>query len=107
MVFDGPVFWMPMGILAVVVGGALWSFADRHGWAMTWWKWFLFALWYALFGRTFYAAGTLMGEFEPRAGWRVLLLGLFFTVVCGVGLVRVLAHRPRSADPESSETQEP
>ena len=95
MSFDGPLFWMLMGMIAVLIGGALWSFADRHGWAMTWWKWVLAVLWYAVFCLSFYASGTLVGEFESRAALRVLLLGLFFSLVLGVGLVRVLAHRSR------------
>jgi hypothetical protein len=105
MTFDGPLFWMLMGILAVAIGGGLWSFADQHGWTMTWWKWILAVLWFALFGLSFYAAGTLVGEYEDRAGWRVLLLGLFFTAVFGVGLVRVLAHGRRPAGSEGSETE--
>ncbi len=102
MSFDGPLFWMLMGVLSVVVGAALWSFADRHGWVMTWWKWLLAGLWYALFGLSFYASGTLVGEFEPRAGLRVLLLGLFFSVVLGVALVRLLAHGRRPDNGGSS-----
>jgi hypothetical protein len=95
MSVDSPLFWMLMGMVAVAIGGALWSFADRHRWVLTWWKWLLAALWYAVFGTSFYAAGTLVGEHEPRAGLRVLLLGLFFSLVLGVGLVRVLSHRRR------------
>ena len=97
MSFDGPLFWMLMGALSVAIGAALWSFADRRGWVMTWWKWVLAVLWYALVCLSFYASGTLVGEFEAAAGLRVLLLGLFFSLVLGVGLVRVLAHRGRSA----------
>ena len=72
---------------------------ERRGWKMTWWKWALAVLWYALFSTTFFAAGTLVGELEPRAGLRVLLVGLFLSLVLGVGLVRVLAHRGRGATP--------
>jgi peptidoglycan/LPS O-acetylase OafA/YrhL len=103
---DGPLFWMLMGMIAVLTGGALWSFAQRRGWVMTWWKWVLAVLWYALFSTTFYAAGTLVGEFEPRAGLRVLLVGLFLSLVLGVGLVRVLAHRGGGASPPVRETGE-
>lgn len=92
---QGPLFWMLMGMIAVAIGGALWSFADRRGWVMSWWKWLLVVVWYGVFAVSFYAAGTLVGESEPRAGLRVLLLGLFFCLVLGVGLVRVLAHRRR------------
>lgn len=106
MSFDGPLFWMLMGVVAVAIGGALWSFADRRGWAMTWWKWLMAVLWYVVFSLSFYAAGTLVGELEPRAGLRVLLLGLFFTLVLGVGLVRVLAHRKRPAVEGSPAAQE-
>ena len=80
---QGPLFWMLMGVIAVAIGGALWSFADRRGWVMTWWKWLLVVVWYGVFAVSFYAAGTLVGEFEPRAGLRVLLLGLFFCIVLG------------------------
>ena len=95
MSFDGPVFWMLMGMIAVLIGGALWSFSDRRGWVLTWWKWLLVVLWYAGFCLSFYASGTLVGENEAKAGLRVLLLGLFVSLVLGVGLVRVLAHRSR------------
>jgi len=84
-------------VLSVGIGEALWSFADRRGWVMTWWKWLLVVLWYAVFCLSFYAAGTLVGELEPRAGLRALLLGLFLSLVLGVGLVRVLALRKRPA----------
>ncbi len=92
-----PLFWMLMGMIAVLSGGALWSFADRRGWVLPWWKWLLAALWYAVFGLSFYASGTLLGEYEPKAGLRVLALGLFVSLVLGVGLVRVLAHRGKKA----------
>jgi hypothetical protein len=107
MTFDGPLLWMLMGILSIAVGGALWSFAERHGWSMTWWKWLLAVFWYALFCLSFYSAGTLVGEHEGRAGWRVLLLGLFFTAVFGVGLVRLLSHGRRPAGHEGSATDKP
>jgi peptidoglycan/LPS O-acetylase OafA/YrhL len=97
---------MLMGALAVFMGGALGSFADRRGWAMPWWKWLLALAWYAVFALTFYASGTLVGEREPAAGVRVLLVGLFLVVVLGVGLVRVLAHRPRAQEGPPSSTVE-
>jgi len=99
MSFDGPLFWMLMGMIAILVGGALWSFADRRAWVLTWWKWLLVALWYAVFCLGFFASGTLVGENEPKAGLRVLVLGLFFSLVLGVGLVRVLAHRAKAPAP--------
>jgi hypothetical protein len=100
----GPVFWMLMGAVAVLMGGALGSFSDRRGWAMPWWKWLLALAWYAVFASTFYASGTLFGEMEPEAGVRVLLVGLFLTLVLGVGLVRVLAHQAKATgEPPSPE----
>ena len=95
MSFDGPLFWMLMGMIATLVGGALWSFADRRAWVLTWWKWLLAVLWYAVFCLSFFASGTLVGENEPGASVRVLALGSFVSLVLGVGLVRVLAHRAK------------
>ena len=96
MSLGGPLFWMLMGMIAVLSGGALSSFADRRGWVLPWWKWLLAVLWYAVFCLSCFASGTLVGENEPRAGLRVLVLGLFFSLVLGVGLVRVLAHRGKA-----------
>jgi len=103
MSFDGPLFWMLLGMIAVLTGGALWSFADRRGWVLTWWKWLLVVLWYAVFCLSFFASGTLVGENEPKAGQRVLVLGLFVSLVLGVGLVRVLAHRGKAPAPPVEE----
>lgn len=86
-----------MGILLVVIAAALRSFASRHGWVITWWKWVLIVLWYALFGVSFYTYGTLVGENEAQAGLRLFLLGMFLSLVFGVGLRRLLAHRPKTS----------
>ena len=102
----GPLFWMLMGTIAVLMGGALWSFADRHRWVMPWWKWLLAGTWYAVFALTFYASGTLVGEIEAAAGVRVLVLGLFLSLVLGVGLVRVLAHRAKADTGEPPTAEE-
>ena len=99
VVFDSGVFWFVEGVLAclAVLGFRLWT-QDR-GIAMPWWKWLLVALWYAVFSLSFFASGTLVGENEPKAGLRVLVLGLFLSLILGVGLVRVLAYRGKAPAP--------
>ncbi len=97
LIFDStvmkPLFWMVMGGLMVLFfsGMRLW-FKDL-GFAMNWWKWVLFVLWF--FGLYVVISGgfTLVGENETRAG--MLFLGVFGTlfIVLGVGLWRLLKRK--------------
>jgi hypothetical protein len=95
MFLNGALFWFLMGIVFVVVALAFKAFADDRGWRITWWKGLLAVAWYALFSLSFYAWGTLVGEGEGSAGLKLFLIGLFVSIVAGVGLLRLVAHRPR------------
>ena len=95
MFFEGNVFWFLMGMLAILVGVGFKYFADDRNWVLTWWKWLLVIVWYCIFNLSFLAWGTLIGENEPGAGWRVGLLGLFISLILGVGLWRLLTTPPQ------------
>ncbi|MCB9137576.1 MAG: hypothetical protein H6642_04415 [Caldilineaceae bacterium] len=91
MFFDGNIFWLLMGILAVVVGGGFNEFAKSRGWTLTWWKWALAVVWYIIFMVGFYAWGTLIGENEGSAGFKFFLMTMFISAILAVGLWRLLA----------------
>lgn len=103
MFFDGNLFWLLMGIVFILVAAGFTAFAEDRGWVITWWKALLAILWYALLGSTFYAWGTLIGENEGDAGFKIFLLGLFVSAVFGVVLWRLLAHKPATAGTSKSE----
>lgn len=90
-------FWFVMGIITVVVALAFKAFAEDRGWKMTWWKWLLAVVWYGIFSLSFLALGTLIGEFETSAGVRIFLLGMFISLVLGVGLWRALPTTPQAS----------
>lgn len=95
MFFNGNIFWFLMGLLFVVVVAGIKIFAEDQGWTQTWWKWLLSVVWYlAFFGMSFYAWGTFIGEGFPNAGFRLGMLGLFISVLLGVGLWRLWAYKP-------------
>jgi len=100
---NGGLFWFAMGILFVLVAWAFKAFADDRGWRLSWWKVLLALLWYAILSLSFYAWGTLVGEGEASAGFKLFLIGLFVSVVLGVGLVRLMAHKPRSSESPSAQ----
>ena len=81
-----PLFWIVMGLIyALMVAGAkVW--AQDLGLNMTWWKWLLSALWYGFLSLTFAGGFTLLGEKEPRAGYRFLGVFLTIMIILGVGL---------------------
>lgn len=89
MFFDSNLFWFLLGMVTILAGAGLKAFAEDRGWKLTWWKWALSALWYGLTLMAFYAAGTLVGENEASAAWKILALGLFISLILGVGLWRV------------------
>lgn len=103
MFFDGNLFWLLMGIVFVLVAAGFKAFAHDRGWVLNWWKGLLAILWYALVGSSFYAWGTLMGENEGDAGFKIFLLGLFVSAVFGVGLWRLLANKPVTAGASKAE----
>lgn len=97
MFLNGSFFWFLMGVLFVVVAAAFKSFADGRGWRITWWKGLLVCAWYFILCASFFAWGTLIGEGEGDAGFKLFLLGLFVTIVFGVALLRLLAHQSPSS----------
>jgi len=98
MFFEGNLFWFLMGTLAVLVGVGFKTFAEDRGWNLTWWKWVLVIGWYLLFNLSFLTWGTLIGENEAGAGWRLALLGLFICLILGVGLWRLLPAKSQPAE---------
>jgi len=93
---NGSLFWFAMGILFVLVAWAFKTFADDRGWRLSWWKSLLAILWYAILSLSFYAWGTLVGEGESSAGFKLFLIGLFVSIVFGAGVVRLLMHNPKT-----------
>ena len=95
MFFDGNIFWFLMGLLAVLIGFGFNEFAKARGWVLTWWKWLLTIVWYTIFMMGFYAWGTLIGENESTAGFRLFLTILFVCIILAVGLWRLLSINPQ------------
>ena len=96
MFFTGGFFWFLMGIIAVLVGAGFKSFAKDKGWELNWWKWLLAILWYGIFSLGFLSWGTLIGENEASAGWKMGLFILLIALILGVGLWRLLAAKPKT-----------
>jgi hypothetical protein len=95
MDLTGGPFWFLMGVVFVLVAAAFRAFAQDRGWIVTWWKALLAVAWYAVLCTSFFAWGTLIGENEAAAGFKLFLIGLFVSIVFGVALVRLLAHSSR------------
>lgn len=93
MFFDSKLFWLLMGVVSVAVAAGFKAVARDRGWIITWWKGLLAIAWYVLFCSSFYAWGTLIGEYEASAGFKIFLLGLFVSGVLGVALWRLLTHK--------------
>ncbi len=100
MFFGSDVFWLVMGAGLVLVAAAFKAFAEDLGWHFTWWKGLLALVWYGLFSISFYTYGTLAGENEGSAGFKIMLLILFICLILGVGLWRLMAWSPK-AKPET------
>ena len=90
----GP-FWFIMGVVFVLVAASFRAFARDRGWVVTWWKALLAIIWYGLLSASFFAWGTLIGENEASAGFKLFLIGLFVSIVFGVALIRLMAHSTR------------
>ncbi|MFO7681059.1 MAG: hypothetical protein R6X34_13505 [Chloroflexota bacterium] len=99
MFFSSNLFWFLMGMVAILVAFGFKYFAEDRGWVMTWWKWLLCIVWYGIFSLSFYTFGILAGENEGDAGFKIFLLGMFVSLVLAVGLWRLLALKPKSAEP--------
>ncbi len=96
MFFNGALFWFLMGTLFILVAAGFKTFAEGRGWVLNWWKWLLTIIWYAIFSLSFFAWGTLIGENESSAGIKLFLLGLFISLILGVGLWRLLVLKPKT-----------
>lgn len=85
-----PIFWTVMGLLyaLMIAAGPVW--AEDLGLQMSWWKWLLAAIWYAVVSIGIAGGFTLMGEKEPRAGQYTLALTLVVMFILGLGLWSVL-----------------
>ena len=88
---NGGVFWFVMGVVLVIVAFSFKAFAADRGWTITWWKALLAVAWYGIFCASFFAWGTLIGENEAEAGFKLFAIGMFACVVLGAGLWRLLA----------------
>ena len=82
--FFKPIFWTVMGLLYALIIAAAPVWARDMGLQMSWWKWILAAVWYALLSFTFAGSFTLMGEREPGAWYRFLGLNLIITIIVGI-----------------------
>jgi hypothetical protein len=95
MFLNGPLFWFLMTLLFVLSAAGFKAFAEDRGWKLNWWKSLLALIVYAVFALSLYAWGTLAGENEAGAGIKFGLLGLFITLILGVGLWRLIATKPK------------
>lgn len=93
MFFNSNIFWFLMGILFILVTAGFRAYAKDRGWVISWWKAALGIAWYCLLMLSFYAWGTLIGEHEGKAGFGILILGLFICFVSGVGLWKRMAAK--------------
>ncbi len=82
--FFKPIFWTIMGLLYALIIAAAPVWARDMGLQMSWWKWILAAVWYALLSFTFAGSFTLMGEREPGAWYRFLGFNLIITIIVGI-----------------------
>lgn len=97
MFFGSDIFWLLMGVVLVLIGAAFKAFAEDRGWVLTWWKGLLALIWYGLFCLSLYTYGTLAGEGEASAGFKLMLVGLVICLILGVGLWRLMGLNPKSA----------
>jgi len=93
MFFNSSSFWFLMGIIFILVATGFRAYSKERGWIISWWKAALGIIWYGIFMLSFYAWGTLIGEREGDAGFKILILGLFICAVSGVGLWRLMAKK--------------
>ena len=95
--FTSGFFWFVMGMIAILVAMGFKAFAEDRGWTLNWWKWLLAAVWYLIFSLSWFTWGTLIGEMEGSAGFKMWLVGMGVSIVLGVGLWRLLAIKPKQA----------
>lgn len=90
-----PIFWIVMGLIYALVASGFKLWTEDLGLKMTWWKWLLSGLWYAILSITVAGGATLIAENEARAGF--YMWGFFgvITIVLGVVLWRILVAKPK------------
>jgi hypothetical protein len=90
MITNTVVFAFIFGALTglVVAGARAWTIS--LGLKMTWWKWLLAAVWYALLVVFVFMDFTIIGEGEPAAGLKMLLFQGVIMIILSVGLGRLL-----------------
>ena len=86
-----------MGTIFVLIAAAFKAYADDRGWAVTWWKGLIALVVYVMFVMAFYGWGTLIGENEASAGFKLFLATLFVAFIIGVGLWRLLSSKSKGA----------
>ena len=96
MFLNSGLFWFFMGMITILVGVGFKAFANDRGWVLNWWKWLLSIIWYAIFSLSVLSFSTLSGENEGSAGVKILFLGLFISIVLGVGLWRLLGLKTKN-----------
>jgi len=103
--FNSGLFWFLLGAVTIVVLIGFNYFKSDRGWSMNGWKWVLVLGWFLIFYSSFYVLGTLIGENESDAGWKLFLLGMFLSATTGVGLWRILSRssgvHSEPAEPDS------
>jgi len=104
-VFDGPIFWIIMGMVYCVVICSSVVWAKDLGLKMSVVKWLVLFIWFGLLSAGIGAGFTLMGENEMRAG--VFLLGIIIVIctILGVALWRWLSAG-RNIPKEKSENRD-
>lgn len=100
MFFNGGFFWFLMGVIFVIVAAAFRALAKDRGWVITWWKAALGVFVYFIFTMSFYAWGTLIGENEGVAGFKLLILGLLISLLLGLGLWKLMIAKGAVPSPE-------
>ncbi len=76
-------------VTGLVVAGAI-AWAKDLRLKMTWWKWFLTALWYVLLNFFVFLDFTMIGEGESGAGLKLLFFQAVLMIILCAGLVRLL-----------------
>jgi hypothetical protein len=85
-----PLFWIMMGLIYAMTIAGIRVWVQELGISMTWWKWSGAALWYGLLSLSLAAGFTLIGEKEPRAGYRFLGFSSVLMSILGIGLWAVI-----------------
>lgn len=93
----GAFAWFLMGALAVLVVAGARAWAEDLRLRMTWWKWTITAIWYALLNLTVAVPMTFVGEGETGAAVRLFLFLAVITIILGVGLARLLLAGRKAA----------